>query len=771
MANAKKVHGLSHDQFVLEAKRLVADLAFFAKRPVTLKLVGGDHIAYTYNTEDKQHPIPVVLNPNCVSGVRNKERAISILRGIGFHELLHHLHPAEAQYKQANEEGFMSLFNLIDDEQNERRGTSADPSWGAHFQSVCAFIFPTERARNAQSSRLDTGIADGGKEDKSEATGFAASEVYRLRWNAFAYHFRRHIPRPTGASERDPSGGAVDQVARALSLIPDNFKDLSKEALLDLVRRVHFTLATDVKLPEPKAKGKKSEEEKPSASPSSAPAPEDEVDEGAFVVAPVERKSRWEGLLTSKWSYIALGVCVLGWAALFSQGGSDLWFRVVQILGCIILFVLAVIGVLKLLKHIKAPERENKLKTPGSGIAERVMEAVRDGIEAGFGGIGYLLGRIFKGRFFTFIGAKIIAFFKGVGWCFGMLRRGAIHLWNQRWFRIAVVTVPPAVMLMIFWAIFMKAGEINWWLAVLAILLLLALLIFGWIFRQKIADFLIGDILLDTDFEMAANLTPPMDFETAEFNLIENIEPVDADQAFLDWALPLIQPMAQALRPVLAKVGSVRVDLEDQPVGHDVIDEIEQLYLGESNIFVEDESRNAASLHIEVAVDCSSSMTSENASLKRGEKFKLAKLFALVVEEATRNQRGVSSRLWGFTDTAIYDCGQAGEHRISGLKASGGNNDSAMLFHMGKSAQASGKSVKMLFMLSDGQPSDCSWLSLRNLVLRFEAEGMVPWHFALDKIKDSAFERYFTDLCGQSLEDAIVMMVGILAAIAAEQKA
>jgi hypothetical protein len=253
--------------------------------------------------------------------------------------------------------------------------------------------------------------------------------------------------------------------------------------------------------------------------------------------------------------------------------------------------------------------------------------------------------------------------------------------------------------------------------------------------------------------------------------LIENIQPVDADQAFLDWALPLIQPMAQALRPVLAKVGSIRVDLEDQPVGHDVIDEIEQLYLGESNIFVEDESRNAASLHIEVAVDCSSSMTSENASLKRGEKFKLAKLFALVVEEATRNQRGVSSRLWGFTDTAIYDCGQAGEHRISGLKASGGNNDSAMLFHMGQSAQASGKSVKMLFMLSDGQPSDCSWLSLRNLVLRFEAEGMVPWHFALDKIKDSAFERYFTDLCGQPLEDAIVTMVGILAAIAAEQKA
>ncbi len=78
-----------------------------------------------------------------------------------------------------------------------------------------------------------------------------------------------------------------------------------------------------------------------------------------------------------------------------------------------------------------------------------------------------------------------------------------------------------------------------------------------------------------------------------------------------------------------------------------------------------------------------------------------------------------------------------------------------MLWHMGQSAAASGKDVKILLMLSDGQPSECSWLSLHNLVLQFEQEGMIPWNFALDVINTPAFERFFTDLVGQTMEEAI----------------
>ena len=69
-------------------------------------------------------------------------------------------------------------------------------------------------------------------------------------------------------------------------------------------------------------------------------------------------------------------------------------------------------------------------------------------------------------------------------------------------------------------------------------------------------------------------------------------------------------------------------------------------------------------------------------------------------------------------------------------------------------------------MLSDGQPSECSWLSLRNLVVKLEQEGMIPWNFALDVIRTPAFERFFTDLVGQTKDEAVLTMGQILASIA-----
>ena len=107
-----------------------------------------------------------------------------------------------------------------------------------------------------------------------------------------------------------------------------------------------------------------------------------------------------------------------------------------------------------------------------------------------------------------------------------------------------------------------------------------------------------------------------------------------------------------------------------------------------------------------------------------------------------------------------------GEGRISGLVCHGGNNDAAMLWHMSQSAAKSGKDVKILLMLSDGMPADCSWRSLHSLVLQLEQEGMIPWNFGLDTIDTPAFERFFTDLVGQSQEEAVITMGETLASLA-----
>src|SRR4029453_2020698 len=190
----------------------------------------------------------------------------------------------------------------------------------------------------------------------------------------------------------------------------------------------------------------------------------------------------------------------------------------------------------------------------------------------------------------------------------------------------------------------------------------------------------------------------------------------------------------------LKKCGRQVVDREDQPEGYDLTDEAELALVGETSIFIDDDTVPNPSVHLEIALDCSSSMNSPTQSLRPGEKFLLGKKFALILEQAVLNLPGVSAHFWGFTDSTIYDCGVPGEGRVSGLQCGGGNNDAAMLWHMGQSAAKSGKDVKILLMLSDGQPSECSWLALHNLVLQFEQEGMIPWNFALDVINIPAFE-------------------------------
>jgi len=303
---------------------------------------------------------------------------------------------------------------------------------------------------------------------------------------------------------------------------------------------------------------------------------------------------------------------------------------------------------------------------------------------------------------------------------------------------------------------------------VIMLLLLLGLLALAYIFRKKLKQFIVSELFMPMPQLMELGMQPPLDMTTEWFNQVDDVVPVDSDQALLDELLPRIYPLAQQLRPYLAKCGRVTVDLEDQPDGFDLTDEAELALVGETSIFVNDEPMPKASVHFEIALDCSTSMLSPTISLKPGEKFLMGKFFALVLEQAVLGLPGVSAHFWGFTNDRIYDCGTPGEGRSSGLVCGGGNNDSAMLWHMGQSAAASGKDVKILLMLSDGQPSECSWLSLHNLVLQFEQEGMIPWNFALDVINTPAFERYFTDLVGQTMDEAIATMGETLAALAAD---
>src|SRR5262249_5544955 len=106
-------------------------------------------------------------------------------------------------------------------------------------------------------------------------------------------------------------------------------------------------------------------------------------------------------------------------------------------------------------------------------------------------------------------------------------------------------------------------------------------------------------------------------------------------------------------------------------------------------------------LFLGTLVDCSGSM-------QAGDNIDRARRFAVMVAEAVRPLPGVEARFFGFTDSIIYDAGDARDCGVVGLAANGGNNDAAGLFHAASAALASPKRAKVLVMISDGLPTECS---------------------------------------------------------------
>lgn len=894
---AQKVKPLSDEQkkFVeRETKILVNDLTFYAKGPVRIQLTGMSGIAFTYGCDDKDRAINVVMNPSILVNIRNEERARMIWRGIGFHELAHHLWPAEAMYKKALKEGFKDLFNLIDDEQNERRGRAKDPTWGACFQTVCAYIFPSKRRR--RQDILGIGIEDDGKAQR-EIPGDMGT--YAKRWNEFAFHLRRHLPTD---DKTDPL------VLEALALIPTRFMDLSKEALFDLTKEIQKVLTRDLILPDPldptgkkPQKQKKNEEEE-----------EEEEDEKAEEEEPEAPPATpgvpwWQGLLTSKWSWIALGGFVAVWLAIFLMGGMDFW----KMLWSIIVFWAAVVVALGTIFYLMKRARRKALmealskggappppkqpddETSGSIKVKRcaligggwILLLLAWGLVA-FGGLwawrglwihalgtvavglilvpiarliiqlgknfgvkkqpaatptakseedkiaektkgmgfwrrftwlltlewlvpallalwGLLmlavswLGRMFVrniwrpfwGFVWKFMGwiGNILCFFFGSWidridrafdskwwrttkratrewwkWAYIAMIRTFIRIWRSWLLRLAILAAPVAAIICVLIAATAQAIELYWWQLLLLILALLLLAILGWLFRKKIKDFLTAEMLADQKLLEMLMQQMPLDKEMLEFNVLRNIQPIQQDPQFLADNLPLVRPLAQELRRSFLNCGHADVEREDRPDGYDLIDDIEQIAMGETEVFIDDERMPKASLHIEIAVDCSSSMDAQTARLKAGGKFLLAKRIALLVEEAAKNQRGITGKFWGFTDSTIYDAGSVGEGRLSGLRCGGGNNDAAALWQMGRSAAGSNKDLRILLMISDGQPSECSWGSLNHLGWKLIREGMIVVQIAVDKIHDPALPWFFVDFHDQEMDMAIANFCRIL---------
>lgn len=141
-------------------------------------------------------------------------------------------------------------------------------------------------------------------------------------------------------------------------------------------------------------------------------------------------------------------------------------------------------------------------------------------------------------------------------------------------------------------------------------------------------------------------------------------------------------------------------------------------------------------LFLGTLIDCSGSM-SVGGNLDR------AKRFGILVAEAVRQLPGVEARFFGFTDSEIYDAGSASDCQVVALQTAGGNNDAAALYHAANVALSSQKRAKVLIMISDGLPTECSVAALKGLVVHLtKRRNIVCAQVAVRKLDEVAFPNY-----------------------------
>lgn len=141
-------------------------------------------------------------------------------------------------------------------------------------------------------------------------------------------------------------------------------------------------------------------------------------------------------------------------------------------------------------------------------------------------------------------------------------------------------------------------------------------------------------------------------------------------------------------------------------------------------------------LFLGTIIDCSGSM-------QAGQNIDRAKRFGVLIAEAVRPLPGVEARFFGFTDSVIYDAGDAKDCDVTALHADGGNNDAAALLHVANLAAASAKRARVIVMISDGLPTECSVSALRGLVTMLtKRRGIVCAQVAVRRLEEQCFPNH-----------------------------
>jgi Mg-chelatase subunit ChlD len=250
----------------------------------------------------------------------------------------------------------------------------------------------------------------------------------------------------------------------------------------------------------------------------------------------------------------------------------------------------------------------------------------------------------------------------------------------------------------------------------------------------------------------------------ASYKKIDTIQPLTPQPAVHKAEAGMVSRHALRLRDTLTRLGLARVPTRGRLRGHafDRTRARAVVLRGDPRMLVSRETRVMADLFLGVVIDCSGSMTGDNIAR--------AKRFGVLVAEAARGLPGVDARFFGFTDRVIYEAGDAQRCAVTSLQANGGNNDAAALDHVAQVAAKSMRRAKLLVMVSDGLPTECSVAALKGVVhqlsrryamccaqvaVRELDERCFPHYVVLDDANLDLSVRRFGDLIGRLVGRAI----------------
>ena len=244
--------------------------------------------------------------------------------------------------------------------------------------------------------------------------------------------------------------------------------------------------------------------------------------------------------------------------------------------------------------------------------------------------------------------------------------------------------------------------------------------------------------------KLFVNVNPDEQFDT-----IDHVEKIPPDPATHRPIAAQVARHAKQMRRYLERLGLGMVPQRMRLSGRrfDPSRATAVVTRGDPRMLIAREVRVTTDLFIGVMVDCSGSMYGQN--------MEKARAFGVLLAEAARGLPGVDLRLFGFTDRVIYDAGDARSPAVASLEANGGNNDAAALAHVAGIAKRSRRRAKLLVMISDGLPTECSVAALRGLVRTLtRREKMCCAQVAVRPISEVCFPHY-VELNEEELDPAV----------------